>query len=134
MKQLVSIILSLLLLVSSSGLTYAQHYCGEYKMMSELTLGEKHLSCGMDMKMPGCDDEKEKHNCCDNEFTSIDTDDNFAKASFEFGVQKIVAASFVSTFVLQLDFDLPEEPDVYKDYGPPILEQDLQVLFETFLI
>ncbi len=136
MKQLISILLSSLILLSSTGVTYAQHFCGEYEMMAKITLGQESLSCGMVMPQDdGCSDESSKdHNCCDNEYTQVDTDDNFSGVSFDFQLQPEILAAFVSVFMLQeIEVDR-DQLNYYKDYSPPPLENNLQVLYETFLI
>lgn len=127
------------MLTSSSGLAYAQHFCGGTEMMSEVTLGEKHLSCGMDADttVSGCGDEEsipEDHDCCKNHITKIQTDDNFAKASFDLKLNKTFAATFVSVFVLQEVEIASTDKTFFADYNPPPLEQDLNILYETFLI
>lgn len=128
--------MSFLLLLSSSGITYAQHFCGDYEMMSKITLGEEHLSCGMmDMMQMDCEDESaEDHNCCDNEYTNVDTDENFAGVSTVFQVHQNFVFAFVSTFVLNTPFKYNTNHKFYQDYRPPPLEKDLVVLHETFLI
>ncbi len=135
MKSVISIALSLLLLLSSSGLTYAQHFCGDFEMMTKVTLGEEHLSCGMVMEDSSCGDEHtEDHDCCDNEYTNVDTDDHFAKASFDIQFDTQFLIAFVSVFVLQQTRNFDNNLDFYKDYSPPPLGEDLQVLYDTFLI
>ena len=136
MKKLISILLTTLLLLSSSGVTYAQHFCGAYEMMSKITLGEAELSCGMEMKTSPCEEEgqDEKHNCCDNEYTTVDVDDNFATTSFDFQLNPVFVIAFVSVFVMQETDNYNENIDFYKDYSPPPLGEDLQVLYDTFLI
>jgi len=134
MKKALSILLAVLMLASSTGIAYAQHYCGEYKMLSEITIGEKHLSCGMAMELPGCDEEHEEPGCCDNEYTKVETDDTFEKSSFEITFSPVFVASLVSVFILKWE-ELPEQHDFnFKDYSPPPSDRDLQVLYETFLI
>lgn len=137
MKRVISIFLAMLMLASSSGIAYAQHFCGGMEMMAEITLGQKGLSCGMDMDVHPCDEEKtisEGHDCCENQFTQIKTDDNFAKASFDLKLNKIFVATFVSVFVLQEVEIASAEKIFFADYSPPPLERDLNILYETFLI
>ena len=139
MKKTISIFLSILLLASSSGIAYAQHFCGGMEMMAEVTLGEKNLSCGMDLHAPysECGDEEnisEPHDCCKNEITKIQTDDNFAKASFDLKLNKIFVSTFVSVFVMQEVEIASAQKIFFADYSPPPLEQDLNILYETFLI
>jgi len=123
-------------LLSSSGITYAQHFCGELEMMSKITLGEAHLSCGMEMKSSPCEDERgeEGHSCCDNEYTAIDVDDNFAAADADFQLQTTFLVAFASAFIFQQPDNFPNNHNFFKDYSPPPLGADLHVLYETFLI
>ncbi len=127
------------MLASSSGVAYAQHFCSGTEIMAEITLGEKHLSCGMeaDVAEIGCGDENvsaKAHDCCKNHITKIQTDDNFAKASFNLKFNKTFVGAFVSVFVLHEVELISTEKNFYKDYGPPSLERDLNILHETFLI
>lgn len=138
MKKAISIFLSVLMLASSSGIAYAQHFCSGMEMMAEITLGEKHLSCGMvDAPDSDCGDKtaaSEAHDCCKNHVTKIQTDDNFAKASFDLKLNKTFEATFVSVFILQEVEIASIEKTFFADYNPPPLEQDLNILYETFLI
>lgn len=138
MKKAISILLSVLMLASSSGIAYAQHFCSGMEITSQITLGEKHLSCGMeDSTASSCDDEMmlmEEDHCCQNQFTQIQTDENFAKASFDIGFHKTFIAAFVSVFALQEVEISATQKTFFADYNPPPLEQDLNILYETFLI
>jgi hypothetical protein len=135
MKQLVSILLATLMLLSSTGVAYAQHFCGDYEMLAEITLGEKHLSCGMAMVDSACGDEHaEDHYCCDNEYTKVSTDDDFAKASSSIEFQHVFFSAFISILVFD-NFSVGELSETYyKNYYPPPLVEDLPLLYETFLI
>ncbi len=127
------------MLASSTGIAYAQHFCGGMEITSEVTLVEKQLSCGMDAESPDsyCEMEKlasEAPDCCDNHITKIQTDENFTKASFDVELNKTFVASFVSVFVLQ-EVDITSFQKIfYAEYNPPFLERDLNVLYETYLI
>jgi thiamine biosynthesis protein ThiC len=127
------------MLTSSSGIGYAQHFCSGMEMMAKITLGEKHLSCGMeeDASASDCGNETaaaEAHDCCKNHITKIHTDDNFAKASFDLKFSKSFVATFVSVFILQEVEIASIEKTFFADYSPPPLEQNLNILYETFLI
>jgi len=137
MKKTISILLSILMFASSSGIAYAQHFCSGMEMMAEITLGEKLLSCGMEEVSDKCGDETfivKGHDCCENQFTQIQTDDNFAKASFHLKLNKTFVAPFVTVFVLQEVEIASTEKTFFPEYNPPPLEQDLNILYETFLI
>lgn len=135
MRSFVSILLSFLLLLSSSGLSYAQHFCGEYMMDAKITLGEKHLSCGMVMELPGCEDSSmEKPGCCENEYTQVDLDENFAKASFDLDLQwQWVFVPMQHSFQPQQTV-VVKVPVVLNNHDPPEAERYLFKRYETFLI
>lgn len=93
----------------------------------------------MDVDSPdsGCGDENavpEAHDCCKNHITKIHTDDNYAKASFNLKLNKTFVATFVSVFVLQEVEIASTEKIFFADYNPPPLEQDFNILYDTFLI
>jgi len=139
MKKAISILLSVMMFASSSGIAYAQHFCGEMEINAAVTFGEKDLSCGMDAdgQDPYCGDEdtaSTAHDCCKSHITKIQTDDNFAKASFELNLNNAFVATFVSVFILQETEVISKQKTFYADYNPPPLEQDLNILYETFLI
>lgn len=134
MKSIISILMSLLLLLSSAGITYAQHFCGEFEMMAKITLGQEKMTCGMVVE-DACGDEQEgTHTCCDNQYAQIATDDNFATSQSSYQITPVFAASFVSIFVLQSQPLLKSQQPEVAFYYPPPLIKDLPVLYETFLI
>ncbi|MGB0789496.1 MAG: HYC_CC_PP family protein [Marinirhabdus sp.] len=134
MKLCVSIGLSVLLLASSSGVTYAQHFCGDFEMIAKVTLGEKHMSCGMAMETSPCGDEHEKdHDCCENHYTTISTDDNFAKAGHDLHLQNTVAPP-AAIFSLPIKIFAPTAVFHCNKYNPPPLIKNLPILYASFLI
>ena len=134
-KAIISIVLSSLILLSSSGLAYAKHYCGSFEMLAKVTLGEESLSCGMTMQVDACGDEKEEsHSCCSNKYLKVNTDDHFNKVAFEYDFQGEWIFIPVETLEFQDVSFIPEKVIVHNYYRPPPLERDLQILYETFLI
>jgi len=122
------------MLLSSTGLTYAKHYCGDIELFAELTLGEKHLSCGMNMTLDDCDDTMELPGCCDNEYLQVDTDDTFAKTSFDLMPDVLWTAVLSSVFVLEVEEGIQKDPNSFASYHPPPPKEDLLRLYERFLI
>ncbi len=136
MKQLISILLTLLLLVSNFGVAYAQHFCGEYEMMAKVTLGHERLSCGMVMQESVCDQDKENdsHSCCNNQYTQVEFDDTLTQTVFEF--QTIPTFNLINRGVSSCVSEILtlQKQVVYITYNPPPLIKDIPVLLETFLI
>ncbi len=135
MQKAISFLLSVLLLASSTNVTYAKHFCGDYEVLSVITLGEKHLTCGMKMNSNICKDKKqEDQHCCKNKYENIDIDDNFARSSFDALLIVPFIKNFISVFVLQLvKFD-QQSSQFYADYDPPPLNKDIPVLYQIFII
>lgn len=136
MQKTLSIFLSVLMLLSSSGIAFSQHFCGEMEMASEITLGKKDLSCGMEdyTDSPCTNTHLTEDHCCQNQFTSVQTDDNFAKASWDMKFQKLFFVAFVSEFILPEVEITSIQKKSFADYDPPLLKQDLNILYDTFLI
>ncbi len=139
MKKAISIFLSVLLLASSSGIAYAQHFCSGHEMMAKVTLGEEHLSCGMKMMTPtpGCEEdtrEEKDHSCCSNSYTQVETDENYAKTSFDVDLNTNFVAAFIHVFIPPQPDNYPDHLQTYTDYHPPPLDKDIPVLYQVFLI
>ena len=122
--------------MSTSGVAYAQHFCGDFEMVATLTLGEEKLSCGMaDLEDDTCTDEKaESHSCCDNQYTKITTDENFNASQDTFQVPANFAVAFISIFILQTENYATNTIASFSEYNPPPLIKNIPVLYESFLI
>ncbi len=133
MKNVVSILLSTLLLLSSAGVTYGQHYCGGKVVADALMLGAKQLTCEGYM-LPTNSEQMEKPGCCKDVFHQVITDDNYASSSFDFNLNIAFLATFVSVFVLQEFIVYSSKAITFSEYLPPPLLKDIQVLYQSFLI
>lgn len=136
MQRSTAFILSLLILLSSSGITFAQHFCGGNPVSSKITLGEGTLSCGMmNMKEDTCGAEKkiEKHSCCDDQYLAVDIDSHYNKAHFEFPFLNFKLPVIKWNVVID-EVCLNFEKTAFQVYRPPPLQKDFQVLYETFVI
>lgn len=114
------------------------HFCGGLEMLSELSLNASHINCGMKQKVPDCEPNDGKAHvqdsgCCDNEFEILHLDEDFSISKASLHLNLDFALAWVHTFVIKVSL---EEATVttYSDYSPPIIEQDHQVLYQTFLI
>lgn len=135
MKKIISIVLTILILASNTGVTYAKHFCGDFEVMSTITLGEKNLSCGMKMDVKGCDNETQKdRHCCKNKYENIDTDDNYSLSLFDLQINVPFIASFVSIFIFKQFSDPSQGLLFYTNYKPPPIGKNLSVLYQVFTI
>lgn len=104
-------------------------------MEREITLGQSHLSCGMETpEETGCTSELpqiEEQGCCDNETLSAETED------YSVQQQKELSQEFTAVFLisyLQLYHQVARENVSYLHYTPPLLDQDVPILNQTFLL
>ena len=135
MQKIISIVLTILILASSSGVTYAKHFCGDFEVVSTLTMGKKDLSCGMAMEADDCDsNEEEPMHCCKNTYKNIDTDDNFVNSLYNIHISNNFVASFVSEFILADVVLSSKELFIFTGHDPPLIFEDLQVLHQVFII
>ncbi len=135
MRKLFAISLSVLLLLSSTGVTYAEHFCGSFKMMAKVTVGHEALHCGMTLVASDCDTEDFKAmDCCDNHYLAVTTDDTFAKAQFNFDFTPIAVQYALTSFkVLDLTFHA-QKPEAIPFYRPPPNIKNIPLVFQQFLI
>ena len=131
----------LVILVLNSGLTFITHYCAGEAVESSISLVHADLSCGMSpAEMSSCSNDKhtegiQKKDCCENEYTSISAEIDYNKAQVAENAHldlKFVAAfaySFVSNYIFE-----QEEKQSFESYRPPLLDQDISVLHQVFII
>ena len=136
MKQIISILLTLLLLISNTGITYAQHYCGGHQMMAKVTIGQERLSCGMAPVKDLCDDshQSDTHSCCNNLYTQVAFDDTVEQPIVEFQLTPPLKANTTTFSASVYEILTLQKEVVYTIYNPPPLIKNFSVLFDTFLI
>lgn len=120
------------------GFTYASHYCAGELVESSFGLGQKADGCGMDSLEDSCNSSKKtsisRKGCCENQILSIDFDDNLKEASLDNIVNLNFIISFTSIF-FKLELPNGGYEVSFENYSPPPLRnQDVQILFQTFLI
>jgi len=135
-KQITSILLTLLLLISNTGITYAQHFCGGHQMMAKVTIGQERLSCGMAPVKDLCDDshQSDTHSCCNNLYTQVAFDDTVEQPIVEFQLTPPLKANTTTFSASVYEILTLQKEVVYTIYNPPPLIKNFPVLFDTFLI
>lgn len=130
--QFTAILMSIVVLLSSMSFTIDKHYCGE--TLVEVSYFGKADSCCSKMKMKKHSQKKKKKKCCKNETELI------ASTTFDKENVLVIAPKDLQFLVfhihsyINLFEDAEVEKEFYKDFDPPDLVQDIQVLHETFLI
>lgn len=126
-----SIAMALLVLLSTISFTMEKHFCGD--VLIDTAIFSKAESC--------CDLEKmaitvaEKKSCCKEEMEVVKGQVNLKKVTFEdlnFDQQIFISTLYYS--YLNLFEGLPQQIIPHKDYSPPNLVTDIQVLDQVFII
>ena len=126
--------MALLVFVSTMSFTIESHYCGD--VLVDTSVFGKVESCGMEVQQKTSSTECDitKKDCCSDEQLVVDGQDNL-KISFDKldKEQQILVATFIYSYV-NLFTELQTENISFRDYSPPPLVRDVQVLDQTFLI
>ena len=140
MNRIFAIFLTMLMLASNSGVVFATHYCmGE---VSDLNIGFsiEAQKCIMSSKEVICAEHIPKEgavspmDCCDDSYFQIQINDSYKNSIAT--VTNLDAEFFVAFTLVYLNL-CTYQPTVkadYADYSPPLLKQDIPVLFQSFLI
>lgn len=140
--QIVAVCMAVLVLVSTTSFTLTAHFCGDE--LQDIAFFDAAESCEAHMaQIPPCHGEHDagpknhlkKKNCCEEQ-ALINNSEEFLKDSI---ILKIFSPdsnfiSFVASFLFsslwpQIDHFVP-----YSNYAPPLIERDISVLVQSFLL
>ncbi|MBC9795928.1 HYC_CC_PP family protein [Sinomicrobium weinanense] len=140
--KITSLLLTFLVLLSTVSFTVEKHFCGSF--LVDTALFVKADSCGMvsehsrSMEIQQSEDDSSctiaQSPCCSEETVLIEGQDTLQKAvDTELHQQVVFLKAFVYTY-LNLFEGLEENVVPFRDYSPPMVVRDIQVLNDTFLI
>lgn len=134
-QKIMSILMAFVVLFSTMSFTIDLHYCGD--TMVDYSFLHNVETCGMkkEQVVSTCENPEMKNkSCCSDEQIIIegqeDLKNNFSTLTFE---QQIFVASFLYSYINLFEGTASEEVP-YKDYPPPFVIRDVQVLHQTFVI
>ena len=139
MKKVLAIFLSMLMLTSNVGITFATHYCGGKAVKTSIMLGQEDLSCGMAEMESSCKNHSQtptiqSKGCCENQYVQFEIEDDYnSQATVEIPVDYNFVAAFVISYINLYSFDASAEAE-YLNYAPPLLDLDIPVLIQSFLL
>ena len=138
-KKSVNIIIAVLILFVSSGVTLNLHYCKSE--LQKIALFTKPKSCHEAIKsccgskqQKACHRDDHDGNCCKNE-------SQFVKYDQQYTVQqeankmdtKLPLVAIVAVLVLNPWSTIESNSVDYLNYKPPLIEKDFSVLYQSFL-
>lgn len=119
--------MALLVLCSTVSFTVEKHYCGDN--LIDAAIFSEAKKCNENME------QTSKKSCCKDEVEVVKGQDELKFSSFEdldFN-QQFLITTFLYTYS-NLFESLPKQIIPFKDYSPPNLVADIQVLDQVFLI
>ena len=121
-----SVSMALLVMLSTMSFTIEKHFCGD--TLVDVAVFSEAKGCGMEMP------STIKKSCCKDEIDHIKGQDElkFSFNDFDPDKQQFVTAFFYT--YIDLFEGLPEQIIPFKDYSPPNLFYDRQVLHDVFII
>lgn len=129
LKKIAHLFMALLLVVATMGVTMDKHYC--MGRVQDVAYFQESKSCadllGMeDVCPPGC---------CKDTHDEFKVDDLSATAfSFDLDTDFHLLHAF-TYFLLDADvLTIPTRQVAYQNYKPPLIEQDIPVLIQSFLL
>jgi len=128
--KIASFSLALLVLCSTFSFTVDKHYCGEFLVDVSFTGATE--GCGMEMKS---ERQIKKKNCCKDETLKVEGQDELRTHK----VENITFENqlFLTTFIVSykdLLTNSESNSSFYKDFSPPDIPKNYQVLYQSFLI
>ncbi len=132
--NILALLMSFVVLCSTMSFTVNMHYCG--KTLVDVALFKDAKTCGMNMQqsLDSFEDVYKKKGCCTDKQLAYEGQDELKisldKLSFE---QQIFVVSLYTSY-LDLFEQLEPSSIPFKEYPPPCLVKDIQILHETFLI
>ena len=136
MKAFLSVILASLILFFSTGFKIATDYCGDVAVSSSFSTSGVVEGCGMETaEAIDCNSETplvSEKNCCNDEVINLEIQDDYESVEKSSTLDLDFLSAFIHVFVSN-HFDTNEEIE-FKDYSPPLVQHDLLVEHQTFLI
>ena len=135
-RKIAGISMALTVLFSTMSFSLDMHYCGDH--LVDFSLSEKVDTCMMKAEMSKSSSEcavmdMEMDCCSDIEVVIEGQEDlkiSFDQFTFD---QQLFVASFVYSYI-NLFEGIDENVIAFKEYSPPPLIRDVQILDQTFLI
>ena len=137
MKIISSFILAFIILFFSAGFKISTHYCGDVLVTTKLTTNVVAEGCGMEMNIESdCNSDAplaSDKNCCKDNLINLEIEDDYqptdldvSNLNFEF-INAYVYVFFNNYFQESHNFN-------FREYSPPLPQQNIIVEQQTFLI
>ncbi|WP_237561834.1 HYC_CC_PP family protein [Flagellimonas algicola] len=131
-RQILSVGLAMLVLLSTVSWTVEKHLCMGRVMDISLFAEAEH--CAMEMAMAAMGDETEENHCCDDESFTVSGQDDLKLTLTDLELEQQVFLVAFTHGYLNLFESLEELPVPHEGYPPPLITRDIHLLDQVFLI
>ena len=131
--KFISVVMAVVVLLSTMSFSVDMHYCGD--MLVDFSIIEQVKTCGMEKVKTDCENTTiTEKSCCTDAQLNVEGAESmkvsFDQLSFD---QQVFVATFTYSYI-NLFQGIDSNEFSYKDYSPPFVKQNVQVLHQTFLI
>ncbi|MHA7128698.1 HYC_CC_PP family protein [Algoriphagus namhaensis] len=137
MKAKISIALCFLILLGNVGLAKTIHFCMGAQLDARIGFTATEIQCEMLKKPKDCHSTGDAHSqseedCCEEHVELVVIDQDIQQSTIDINPSLFFIAALV---MYELGLQLQEGAGAeFSDYPPPLLQEDLQILHQTFLI
>lgn len=137
-KKIAAILMSFVVFFSTMSFTISEHYCGgdlvNTAIFFEADSCEMEMEMEMNMTSSSEDCNLEQEDCCKDIVKIIEGQNEIQQQFVNLNIdQQVFISSFVYSYInLFRGFDKNIVP--FKNYSPPLIVTDIQVLDQVFLI
>ncbi len=126
-KNIANIALALLILASTTGVTLHKHYCMGH--VKNIALMHEAVSCQNEVEMNMPDD------CCKDTIEEFQVEE-LNKTAFNFDISPdLYLISALSYYLIDLDLESSlSTQTAFLNYKPPLIERDIPVTIQSFLL
>lgn len=140
-RKISAILLSLLVLLSSTSFTFSMHFCmGQLESIALFSGAEscamvkQQSPCASEKHDLGCDHDTTIKGCCEDHTLVIEGREDLKVVSKTTLPEFQMAAVVISTLISYLFLKPTTNYYSFQDYSPPLIERDIPVLVQSFLI
>ena len=133
-RNITSLLLAGLVLVSTLSFTVEKHYCGRF--LVDVAVFSKAKDCGMKMSNHTTNQniEIKKSSCCKDELVLLQGQDELTTSFNQINISQQDFIIFPSYNYQYVVFEQKERHILSEEYAPPERVKDILILHETFLI
>ncbi len=139
-RQIVALCMALVILVSTTGLAMSEHFCGgelqDIAFFGQAKVCEAHVK-----QVPPCHHEQvatgaqvNKKSCCEDKTVISQQQETLAQTVLKELQPDLSFVAVIASYLLVLTSEHTPQVAQHTNYIPPLIEYDIPVLVQSFLL